>query len=203
MECKVCMLQLWLILAILRHGQESEGNQYPYRITRLPLDFTCPAADKQTTARTILCIRRPLFSPISTNSKQNLFLQHSEVRANFRTPPRPFHAYAKLQITCKPCRSLPQHRGVWASATPTLRSLKLVSSPRIRMINGASRPRIRARVAPSPSTLLEAGRARNSTYLLWSQATVAAVAVVWRSKQSPGNRTRVEFASRRSRPRRR
>lgn len=33
MVCKVCMLQLWHIPATLRHGQESEGNQYPYKIT--------------------------------------------------------------------------------------------------------------------------------------------------------------------------
>jgi hypothetical protein len=37
--------------------------------------------------------------------------------------------------------------------------------------------------------------------LVVKQATVAAVAVVWKSKLSPENKTRVEFASRRSRPR--
>jgi hypothetical protein len=131
----------------------------------LPLDFNCPAAEKQTTARTILCIRRPLCSPVSTNSEQNIF--HSTQRY-VPTSEHYLGVSMLTQSTDHVHAMLEPATAPWglSISDADLEKLKAGFEPQDQDDNGASRPRIRARVAPSPSTLLEAGRARNSTYLL-------------------------------------
>lgn len=57
------------------------------------------SADRQATAQTILCIQHPLFPSVSIISQHYLLLEHSQVCANFRPPPRCFHAHVQKQIT--------------------------------------------------------------------------------------------------------